>query len=166
MCIIAFSIYLMYMHAYWLYYWDTSRVLCCDSLRSDPSFHYSNYTLTLHCKFLTSGDIKYDLQSRLQQANEDRNPQQCIRYFCKVFLLLQPSVEGYIVSPKEPNTWLKPGFRNISLCVWQAIEFAEAPVERDYITISAPPLSCNKPPYRSQTSSKGLNDNNVWVHRL
>ena len=57
-----------------------SRVLRCDSLRSTPSFYYSNYTLTLHCTFLPSGDIKYDLQSRQRQAKEDRNPQQCIRY--------------------------------------------------------------------------------------
>lgn len=54
--------------------WKHSRrVLHCDSLGSSPSFYYSNYTLTLPCKFLMPGDIKYDL-------HEDRNPQQCISY--------------------------------------------------------------------------------------
>lgn len=54
---------------------------------------------------------------------------------CKPFLLLQPSAEEYIVSPKALIPNLKQAFRNISLSVWQAVLFAEAPAERvDEIT--------------------------------
>lgn len=76
-----------------------THMLCCYSLRSTPSFYYSKYTLTLTCTFLLSGNIKYDLQSDCSKGQQ-KTPAVYQVYFCKVFLLLQPSVEGYIVSLK------------------------------------------------------------------
>lgn len=143
-----------------------SRVLHCDSLGSTPSFYYSNYTLTLHCTFLMSGDIKYDLQPGLEQRRTGIPSS-----ISGIFLLGVPLVTticwGIYCFYKDPNTWPKPEFKNISMCVWQAILFAEAPVARvDEITYFSSPAVMQKAISEISNLWKGFTDDDNWAHRL
>lgn len=100
-------------------------------------------------------------------TKEDRNPQQCIRYICKVLPLLLTSAEEYIVSPKTQNTWLKPEFRHTLLSVWQGIVFAEAPVEReDGITYFSFPAVVQRAVTKISNPLRGFTHNHNWALRL
>lgn len=135
---------LLFMVLYWVKTFQM-RALLKRQFKVNPiillqQLHSTHYT------FLVSGDIKYDLQSRFT-AKEDRNPQQCIRYtICKVFLLLQPSVEGYIVSLKtqipdlSQHSGIFPCLFGSRLCLQRHLL-----KEKMKLHISASPLSCNKP---------------------
>lgn len=48
-----------------------------------PPFYYINYTLTLHCTFLTSGGILKMIYNRNRSKGEQESPVEYQVYFCK-----------------------------------------------------------------------------------
>lgn len=106
-----------------------------------------------------SGNITCDLRSDCSKGQQKTQAVYQV-YFCQVLLLLQPSVEGYIVS-------LKTQTPEENLTFWQTIAFAEAPVERvDEMTYFRSSAVMLQALLKISKLPKGFTDNSNLAHRL